>query len=235
MAPVTGLGCSMTLSARPSSIATPDRTSPKPTAKSNASTAPWPKNGPTPRRTAATKTVPPPTPTGSISIITTDPTPASEASHPHNVFATSRGITVRLPMYRTIAVTLTLAALTAILVSTTSGAGYGTLLITLTAAGFFIPAAVGPTRNVLTVEAYPADLKGTGLGVMELYARLGSAGLGAAGGVVAGAGIGLGAFFLVLLVPLGILGGSLGVLKHSQRRKTKQRRTEEKTLVNSMT
>src|SRR5690625_5225127 len=144
-------------------------------------------------------------------------------------------ILVKLPMYRTIAVTLTLAALTAILVSVTSHAAYRTLLITLPAAGFFIPAAVGPTRNVLTVEAYPADLKGTGLGAMEMYARLGSAGLGAAGGVIAGAGIGLGGFFLVLLVPLGILGGSLGILKRSQQRKTQQPRTEEKTTVNSLT
>src|SRR5699024_3771552 len=87
-------------------------------------------------------------------------------------------VLVKLPMYRTLAVAITLAALSAILVSITSDAGFGTLLITLTAAGFFIPAAVGPTRNVLTVEAYPADLKGTGLGAMEMYARLGSAGLG---------------------------------------------------------
>lgn len=144
-------------------------------------------------------------------------------------------VLVKLPMYRTVAVAITLAAFTAVLVSVTSDAGFGTLLITLTAAGFFIPAAVGPTRNVLTVGAYPADLKGTGLGVMELYARLGSAGLGAAGGVVAGAGIGLGGFFLVLLVPLGILGGSLGVLKRSQQRKTKQAHAEEKPLVNSLT
>lgn len=144
-------------------------------------------------------------------------------------------VLVKLPMYRTVAVAITLAALTAVLVSVTSDAGFGTLLITLTAAGFFIPAAVGPTRNVLTVEAYPADLKGTGLGAMEMYARLGSAGLGAAGGVIAGAGIGLGGFFLVLLVPLGILGGSLGILKRSQQRKTQQPRTEEKTTVNSLT
>lgn len=143
-------------------------------------------------------------------------------------------VLVKLPMYRTIAVALTLAALTAILVSVTSDAAYGTLLITLTAAGFFIPAAVGPTRNVLTVEAYPADLKGTGLGTMELYARLGSAGLGAVGGVVAGAGIGLGGFFLLLLVPLGILGGSLGVAKRSQPKKAQQQSTDEKPLVDSL-
>src|SRR5699024_7105122 len=143
-------------------------------------------------------------------------------------------VLVKLPMYRTLAVAITLAALSAILVSITSDAGFGTLLITLTAAGFFIPAAVGPTRNVLTVEAYPADLKGTGLGAMEMYARLGSAGLGAAGGVIAGAGIGLGGFFLVLLVPLGILGCSLGIRKRSQQRKTQQPPTEEKTTVNSL-
>jgi len=68
---------------------------------------------------------------------------------------------------------------------------------------------------------------------MELYARLGSAGLGAAGGVIAGAGIGLGGFFLVLLVPLGILGGSLGVLKRSRQRKTKHR-TEDQLLADSL-
>src|SRR5699024_7548742 len=86
-APVTGLGCSMTLSARPSSIATPDRTSPKPPEKPNASTQPCPKNGPTPRRTAPTKTGPPPTPTAPHRIITQAPNPHPEPPTPPTVQA----------------------------------------------------------------------------------------------------------------------------------------------------
>ena len=52
-----------------------------------------PPNGPTPRSTSQTKPAPRPTPTGSTSTITTDPTPASEASSPPTAFTTSRGTT----------------------------------------------------------------------------------------------------------------------------------------------
>ncbi len=63
------------------------------TGRSNASTAPFARNGPTPRPTPATKPDQRPTTPGSITTITTDPTPASAATHPQTVFTTSRGRT----------------------------------------------------------------------------------------------------------------------------------------------
>jgi hypothetical protein len=56
----------------------PGPTGHKPTARSNASTAPWPTPGSTTQPTNATQ----PCPTGSTPTITTDPTPSSEANHP---------------------------------------------------------------------------------------------------------------------------------------------------------
>ena len=82
---------------RRSSTAAPAPTGPRPTARSNASTAPSPANGPTPRSTSPTMHAQPPTPTGSTSTITTDPTPASEASSPPTAFTTSRGTTPSCP------------------------------------------------------------------------------------------------------------------------------------------
>ena len=76
-----------------SSTSAPGPTDHRPTARSNASTAPCSTNGPTSRSTSQTKTAPRPTPTGSTSTITTDPTPASEASPPPTAFTTSRGTT----------------------------------------------------------------------------------------------------------------------------------------------
>ena len=78
-----------------SNTAAPGPTAPRPTAKSNASTAPSPPSGPTPRSTSQTKPAQRPTPTGSTSTITTDPTPASEASSPPTAFTTSELRTAR--------------------------------------------------------------------------------------------------------------------------------------------
>ncbi len=70
---------------------------PQTNGRSNASTAPSPRNGPTPRPTPATKPDQRPTTPGSITTITTDPTPASAATHPQTVFTTSRGRTASPP------------------------------------------------------------------------------------------------------------------------------------------
>ena len=59
----------------------PGPTGHRPTARSNASTAPWPTAGPTPASTTQKPNAEPPCPAGSTSTITTDPTPPSEASH----------------------------------------------------------------------------------------------------------------------------------------------------------
>lgn len=116
-----------------------------------------------------------------------------------------------------IALCLAVSAIVAVAVSLVADAGFVTLLVVLAAAGFFLPAALGPTRNILAVEAYPTDLRATGVGGTELSARLGSAGTGALGGILIGGGLGLGGFFLALLVPLGILGATLAGLKVLQR------------------
>lgn len=112
-----------------------------------------------------------------------------------------------------IALCLTFSAVVAVIVSFVVDAGFIPLTIALTAAGFFLPAALGPTRNILAVDAYPTDMRATGVGATEFSARLGSAGQGAIGGVIIGAGLGLSGFFLTLLVPLGILGLALAGLK----------------------
>ena len=112
-----------------------------------------------------------------------------------------------------IALCLTFSAVVAVIVSFVVDAGFIPLTIALTAAGFFLPAALGPTRNILAVDAYPTDMRATGVGTTEFSARLGSAGQGAIGGVIIGAGLGLSGFFLTLLVPLGILGLALAGLK----------------------
>ena len=112
-----------------------------------------------------------------------------------------------------IALCLTFSTVVAVIVSFVVDAGFIPLTIALTAAGFFLPAALGPTRNILAVDAYPTDMRATGVGTTEFSARLGSAGQGAIGGVIIGAGLGLSGFFLTLLVPLGILGLALAGLK----------------------
>jgi hypothetical protein len=60
----------------------PAPTGPRPTARSNDSTAPWPTAGPTPATTSQKPNAAQPCPAGCTSTITTEPTPPSEASHP---------------------------------------------------------------------------------------------------------------------------------------------------------
>lgn len=94
-APATGPTRSPPRSARASSTNGPSPTGRKQTARSNASTAPSPPNGHTPRPTPANRNAPPLTTPGSITTITTDPTPASAARPPQNAFTTPRGSTPR--------------------------------------------------------------------------------------------------------------------------------------------
>lgn len=65
----------------------------KPMAKTNGSPAASPPNGPTRVPTSTMKPGQPTTTTGSITTITTDPTPESTAQHPRPLFTTSRGTT----------------------------------------------------------------------------------------------------------------------------------------------
>jgi len=69
------------------------RTGPRPTARSNASTAPSNTNGRTRRPTAQRPNEQATTRAGCITTITTDPTPASPVSPPCNAYTTSRGRT----------------------------------------------------------------------------------------------------------------------------------------------
>ena len=59
----------------------------RPTGKWRGSTGPSTRNGPTPRPTSPMRLAQRPTRAGSITTITTDPTPASAASHPSNASA----------------------------------------------------------------------------------------------------------------------------------------------------
>jgi AAHS family 4-hydroxybenzoate transporter-like MFS transporter len=127
------------------------------------------------------------------------------------------GILAKWNRFPVIGISLAIAAVVVVVVSLAHNTGFGTLLVVLTVAGFVIPAALGPTRNVLAVEAYPAEMRATGVGMTELSARLGSAGCGAIGGMLIGAGLGLGGMFLVTLIPVGILGATLLGLKVTNR------------------
>lgn len=66
---------------RRSSTDEPGPTGPRPTARSNGSTAPCSRNGPTPRPTPQKPPASRPTPAGSITTITTAATPHTKASH----------------------------------------------------------------------------------------------------------------------------------------------------------
>ena len=66
--------------------------------------------------------------------------------------------------------------------------------------------------------AYPASMRGAGIGVAEFGGRLGAAAGGVAGGTLIAAGMGLSGLFLVLLLPIGVLLGSLTGLRAQSRR-----------------
>ena len=82
-------------SASPTSAPAP--TGPRPTAKSSASTAPWPTNGPTPAPTPPKPNAAPPLTPGCTPTTITGDTPHSAASHPPAASPTSPGRTPRPP------------------------------------------------------------------------------------------------------------------------------------------
>ena len=124
--------------------------------------------------------------------------------------------------FRAISVYLGLSAILTSVVGLLADAEFGTLLLALTATALFMPALLGPTRNILAVDIYPEDMRATGVGATELSARLGSASQGALGGILIGGGLGLGGFFFALLIPLGILGAALVGLRLLDLRKSQR-------------
>jgi hypothetical protein len=64
-----------------SRLSTPVPTDPRPTARSNASTAPWPPAGPSPACSPANQPAETPSPPGCTSTTITGPTPPSEPVH----------------------------------------------------------------------------------------------------------------------------------------------------------
>ncbi|NLT27231.1 MAG: aromatic acid/H+ symport family MFS transporter [Microbacteriaceae bacterium] len=124
----------------------------------------------------------------------------------------------RASRFWVIGTNLVLAAVMLLVVALVPNPGFETLLPLLTVFAFIVPTAVGPTRNVLAVNAYPAEIRATGVGATELSARLGSATGGALGGTLIGAGLGISGVMLVLLVPIAILLMSLlGIGMQSRR------------------
>jgi len=97
--PTTAAATSPTYGATPApTSASPRRrpapTDPRPTARSNASTAPWPKAGPSRSSTTQNRPGSPPCQDGSTTTTTTGPTPPSGNAHPSQGWTTWLGITV---------------------------------------------------------------------------------------------------------------------------------------------
>lgn len=132
---------------------------------------------------------------------------------------------VKLPRFATIGATLAISAVVALIVGLQTNPGFGALFVLLTVAGFFLPMAFGPTRNILATAAYPARVRGTGVGSTEFAARIGTAVQGAAGGALIGAGVGLSGIFLIVLIPIALLGASLVGLKAAAHRQGADGRT----------
>lgn len=127
-------------------------------------------------------------------------------------------ILARVSRFLVIGIVLGLAAAMTIVVYLLPDPGFGSLLVVLGITGFILPSAFGPTRGVLASMAYPAGMRGAGIGVAEFGGRLGAAAGGGAGGTLIAAGAGLSGLFLVLLLPIGVLLGSLSGLRAQTRR-----------------
>ncbi|WP_328531317.1 MFS transporter [Nocardioides sp. NBC_00368] len=127
-------------------------------------------------------------------------------------------ILAKVSRFLIIGLALGLSAVIVLVIGVVPNPRFGTLLVLLTITGLILPTALGPTRTVLAAAAYPTKVRGTGVGVTEFAARIGSATGGAVGGALIGAGLGLGGLFVALLVPIGILLGSLGGLKIEAKR-----------------
>ncbi|WP_223937139.1 MFS transporter [Arthrobacter sp. StoSoilB5] len=127
-------------------------------------------------------------------------------------------ILANVSRFLVIGVALGLAAVMSVLVYLIPDPGFGSLLVVLGITGFILPTAFGPTRSVLAAMAYPASMRGTGIGVAEFGGRLGAADGGVAGGTLIAVGMGLSSLFVVLLLPIGVLLGSLTGLRLRSRR-----------------
>ncbi|HJX79355.1 MFS transporter [Glutamicibacter sp.] len=127
-------------------------------------------------------------------------------------------ILAKVSRFLAIGSVLGLAAVMAVVVYLLPDPGFGSLLVVLGITGFILPTAFGPTRSVLAAMAYPASMRGAGIGVTEFGGRLGAAAGGAAGGTLIAGGMGLSAIFLVLLLPIGLLLASLTGLRAQSRR-----------------
>lgn len=121
-------------------------------------------------------------------------------------------ILAKVSRFLVIGIALGLAAVMAVVVYLLPDPGFGSLLVVLGITGFILPTAFGPTRSVLAAMAYPASLRGAGIGVTEFGGRLGAATGGVAGGALIAGGMGLSGLFLVLLLPIGLLLASLSGL-----------------------
>lgn len=125
-----------------------------------------------------------------------------------------------------IGIVLGLAAVMSVAVYVLPHPEFGSLIVVLGITGLILPTAFGPTRSVLAAMAYPAHVRGAGIGVAEFGGRLGAAAGGVAGGTLIAAGLGLSGLFLVLLLPIGVLLGSLTGLRRQARRTRVREQTE---------
>ena len=135
-------------------------------------------------------------------------------------------ILAKVSRFLVIGVVLLLAAVMSVLVYLLPDPGFGSLLVVLGITGFILPTAFGPTRSVLAAAAYPASMRGAGIGVAEFGGRLGAAAGGVAGGTLIAAGMGLSSLFLFLLLPIAVLLGSLTGLRPQSRRTLVPEQTE---------
>lgn len=127
-------------------------------------------------------------------------------------------ILTRMSRFLAIGGFLGLAAVMAVVMYLLPDPGFGSLIVVLGITGFILPTAFGPTRGVLAAMAYPAGFRGAGIGVAEFGGRLGAAAGGVAGGTLIAAGLGISGLFLVLLLPIGLLLGSLAGLRRQSPR-----------------
>lgn len=127
-------------------------------------------------------------------------------------------ILARVSRFLVIGLVLGLAAVMSVVVYLLPDPGFSSLIVVLGITGFILPTAFGPTRSVLAAAAYPASMRGAGIGVAEFGGRLGAAAGGVAGGTLIAAGMGLSGLFLFLLLPIAVLLGSLTGLRPQSRR-----------------
>ena len=104
-------------------------------------------------------------------------------------------ILAKVSRFLVIGIALGLAAVMSVVVYLLPDPGFGSLLVVLGITGFILPTAFGPTRSVLAAMAYPASMRGAGIGVAEFGGRLGAAAGGVAGGTLIAGGMGLSGIF----------------------------------------